>query len=92
MFRKAYNFIPQSTVADVENIGWVRFNERYPQYAVMMQIHDELVVQCRMDEVDNVKAALTECFDIELEANGIKFKIPIEFAITTTRWSEKQDA
>jgi uracil-DNA glycosylase family 4 len=92
MFRKAYNFIPQSTVADVENIGWVTFNERYPQYAVMMQIHDELVVQCRMDEVDKVKAALTECFDIELEANGIKFKIPIEFAITTTRWSEKQDA
>jgi DNA polymerase I-like protein with 3'-5' exonuclease and polymerase domains len=92
MFRKAYNWQAQSTVADVINIAWVRFNERYPQYAVMMQIHDALMVQCRMNEVDRVKEALIECFDIELEANGYKFKIPVEFKLGRERWSEMKDA
>lgn len=92
MFRKAYNWQAQSVVADIENIGWIRFHERYPQWDVMMQIHDALIVQCRLFEVDRVKEALRECFDIQLEANGIKFKIPVEFKIATERWSIMKDA
>jgi uracil-DNA glycosylase family 4 len=92
MFRKAYNWQAQSVVADVINIAWVSFNERYPQYDVMMQIHDALMIQCRICDVDKVKRALAECFDIELEANGYKFKIPVEFKLTETRWSEMRDA
>lgn len=92
VYRKAYNWQAQSVNADYLNVAWARFDERYPQYAVMMQIHDALMIQCRMQEVDRVKEALYKCFDITLEANGIKFKIPIEFKITETRWSEMRDA
>ncbi len=92
MWRKAYNWQCQSLVADIMNLAWVRFDERYPQYEVLMQIHDALMIQTRMCDVDKVKAALHECFDIELESFGVKFKIPIEFKLTEERWSKMKDA
>ena len=88
LFRKGYSFNPQSTVADCTNTAMIRMFKRYPQYAIMLQVHDSLIVQCRPDEVDRAKKALEECFDIPLKASGRVFRIPVDFKTSDKNWGD----
>ena len=82
LFREAYAFIPQSTVADVLNLAMIRFNKILPDVEIMLQIHDAFVIQVsesalRSDWVN----ALMEAFDIEIVIGGRKLKIPVDIKV-----------
>lgn len=65
LFREAYAYIPQSTVADVLHRATRNIYARLPQGAnIVLQVHDALVVQCPTELVEPVTAIIKE----ELEA------------------------
>jgi DNA polymerase I-like protein with 3'-5' exonuclease and polymerase domains len=82
LFREAYAWNPQSTVADLLNFSLIRFvalvESHRERYEPMLQNHDAFLVQCPIDRVDDCIATMREAFDVELEVGGRRFKIPVE--------------
>ena len=79
LFRKAYNYKPQSTVGDIINLALVRLDNSLPIGAeVLMQVHDELVIQCYPKQVPMVAEMLKKEAEIPLLINGEYITIPIE--------------
>jgi DNA polymerase-1 len=68
LFREAYNWICQSTVADLINQALVRLDEL--DYEVLLQVHDELVVQV---------PDLPEDIYLGVEAIRNAMEIPVKF-------------
>jgi DNA polymerase-1 len=84
LFREAYAFIPQSTVADLLNLILVRTYKRMKiggmDAQMVLQVHDSFVVQAKEEDVEKIK-------EIVNESNDIRFGdivIPMKFKVGTT--------
>jgi len=87
LFREAYSYIPQSTVADVLNLAIINLKKSIPNAEIMLQIHDAFVVQCAEGEVNMYADAIKEIFKIPLTINNKTFTIPVEIK-TGKNWDE----
>lgn len=78
--RVAMNMPLQGTASDIIKIAMVNvFNEIKKQNLeskLVLQIHDELIVDCKEDEVDKIKTILKDCM-----TNVISLSIPLPVAI-----------
>lgn len=89
MFKEAYAFIPQSTVADIIN-RWglleVYYNQEiYRPIRLLSQVHDSIVFQISTDYDWAVHARvireLCKSMEKELEFHGRRFSIPAEVTV-----------
>jgi DNA polymerase-1 len=78
VFRTGYACIPQGTVADMVNIGYVRTAKWYP---VVLQVHDSITTQIKPREVEQAMRVMEDSFRIPLNAHGKEFYIPMDFKI-----------
>jgi len=78
VFRTGYACIPQGTVADMVNIGYVRVAKRFP---VVLQVHDSITIQVKPSQVEDGMKVMTDAFNIPLNAHGKEFYIPMDFKI-----------
>ena len=66
----------QGTAADVMKLAMIRVAKRLKeeglQAKLILQVHDELIVECPQEEEETVKALLTE----EMEGAG-EFSVPL---------------
>ena len=81
LFREAYSYIPQATVADVLNLALIRYVGWGLPGEVMLQIHDAFVVQCTPKESDTVISCFKEVFDIPIPIRGEGLVIPVSIKI-----------
>ena len=83
LFRVCYDFIPQSTVADLINQALVTLDELGVQ--CLLQVHDELVVQCNNDpfSIDATVVAVREAMEIPVTFPGVDVPmvIPAEISV-----------
>lgn len=84
MVKEALAFAPQSTIADLLNqIGIVRMQflieKREIDAQLLMQIHDEIVLQCRPDDREEVIKLLEEAFNYTFDVGGKQCKINYEY-------------
>jgi DNA polymerase I-like protein with 3'-5' exonuclease and polymerase domains len=97
MYREAYSRVPQGTVGGLLTLAMIRLQKSFDAQwedsdpskpFVVNQVHDSLEIEC--DESDIMKVALLtkDALDIELSANGQKFKVPAEFAMARSSRSE----
>ncbi len=74
--RVARNMPIQGTAADIIKIAMIRVSDRLEkeglQAKLILQVHDELIVECPEDEAERVKALLTE----EMEG-AVNFSVPM---------------
>ncbi|MEG0900853.1 MAG: DNA polymerase I, partial [Clostridia bacterium] len=74
--RAAMNTPVQGTAADIIKLAMVRVAERLRQGGyraqLILQVHDELVVECPMDEADAVSAVLRDTME-----NVVKLRVPL---------------
>lgn len=81
LFREAYAFVPQSTVGELANIGmvkvWSEVRARKLDAQIMLLVHDNIVIQCRPESVEEMKSILKECMEIPIIINGRSLTIPI---------------
>lgn len=92
LFKQAYAYVPQSTVADVLNLAMIRFNsiqkeKTWHKADVMLQVHDSFVVQCDVGTEGTVIDDIKGAFNIVVSIHNRVFTIPIEIKIGTN-WDE----
>jgi DNA polymerase I-like protein with 3'-5' exonuclease and polymerase domains len=83
IFKEAFSYIPQSTVGDNTGLGILYCEDFRPRW-VIMDGHDSVTLELddREDEILSGLELLTSAFNREFEfPNGVKIKIPIEFAL-----------
>ena len=83
LFRAAYDWICQSTVADIINQALVELDQL--EVEVLLQVHDELVFQCEDDPIvikDTVRK-IKNAMEISLTFPGVDVPlvVPVEIAV-----------
>jgi len=78
LFREAYSYVPQSTVADILNLALIRFNGMLLDEEIMLQVHDAFVVQTYKESVQSTVRRLKEAFNIPVYIGGKTLVIPVE--------------
>jgi DNA polymerase-1 len=86
--RMAMNSPIQGTASDLIKVAMVRLHhelrERGFRAKILLQVHDELVLECPADEVDAVSGLLRETME-----KAIELKVPLLVNVSTgARWSE----
>lgn len=75
--RAAMNTPIQGTAADIMKIAMIktfeRINEEKIDAKLILQIHDELLIECKIEEKDKVKQILKESME-----NAVKLDIPLK--------------
>jgi DNA polymerase I-like protein with 3'-5' exonuclease and polymerase domains len=78
LFKEAYAFLPQSTIADRVNLSFIELTQI--GLDTRLQTHDEIVVNCRKEHliqtVQHVVGSMTAPFQINQHNVGI----PVEIA------------
>ena len=90
LFREAYAYIPQSTVADLINKGFLNFYENVQKKGlakVRLQVHDALYVECKESDREEVTQLLIQAMEIPIVINGFQITIPAE-ANWGNNWNE----
>ena len=90
LFKEAYAFIPQSTVADLINKGFLNFYENVQKKGlakVRLQVHDALYVECKESDREEVTQLLIQAMEIPMVINGFQITIPAE-ANWGNNWNE----
>ena len=86
--RVAMNSPIQGTAADIIKIAMIRVDRRLREEGLksrlVLQIHDELLIETEIDEVDTVKQILHD----EM-SHAAELKVPLEIDVNTgTDWYE----
>jgi len=86
--RVALNMPVQGTAADIIKLAmvnvWKRLKAEGLRAKLILQVHDELIVECPIDEAEKVKTLLTE----EMQ-NAVHFSVPLTAEASTGHtWAE----
>ena len=88
--RSAVSFIAQSTVAEITNRAAIKFQRLAPpDWAVLTNKHDELIVECPEDDAQDCAKLVADCLDADLTTTDGErhFKMTGETKIGK-HWSE----
>jgi len=84
LYRAAIAFIPQSTASDHINRGAVRLEPQLPPRAqILLQIHDELVIQCKIKDQEKVITLIKKELSQPITINGREVVIPVDIGVGT---------
>ena len=93
LWKEAWAYVPQSTVGDLLNIGflefwrWLKHDVRGVPFEVefdtqiMLQIHDSIVVQCPEKHAEYIAGQMKRCLERPLTIHGKTFTIPSDCSI-----------
>ena len=66
----------QGTAADIIKIAMIRVAQKLEESGLdahlLLQVHDELLIEARMEDADKVKEILVECME-----NAVDFSVPL---------------
>ncbi|MCS7213215.1 MAG: DNA polymerase I [Candidatus Calescibacterium sp.] len=88
--RKAVNTPIQGTSADIMKVAminiWNRLKREEPKAKIVMQIHDQIIVECPEDKADSVSKILQEEMRVE---SFFGFSVPLKVKVSIGRnWAE----
>lgn len=79
--RAAMNTPIQGTAADIMKIAMIEVNKKLEEEKLnaklILQIHDELLIECKIEEKEEVKKILKESME-----NAVKLSIPLELEVS----------
>lgn len=78
MDREAQNAPIQGTSADITKWAMIRVEEAIKEYdaKLILQVHDELIVECREDQVDEVTKLMVDAMEEGLSYFGLGLLLP----------------
>ena len=86
--RAAMNTPIQGTAADIMKIAMIKVDERLKQEnldaAIVLQIHDELLIECKIEQKEQVKKVLEECME-----QAVTLDVPLKVELSeANNWYE----
>lgn len=85
LYRKSYNFLPQSECADLTNQCFTHLHRwlkaEHMCSRIMLQEHDSLVCSCLPAEAYDAAVFMRDQLEIELEYDGVGLSVPVEFKV-----------
>ncbi len=86
--RAAMNTPIQGTAADIMKIAMIEVNKKLKEEKLnaklILQIHDELLIECKIEEKEQVKQILKQCME-----KAVKLSIPLEVEVSEAyNWYE----
>lgn len=91
LFRSAYAYIPQSTVGDILNEGYIEFYDKYGKdVETILQLHDAIYHRVKEDEVVDCIHATRECLLRPVEVNRETMTIDVDFKVGDS-WGELKE-
>ena len=86
--RAAMNTPIQGTAADIMKIAMIEVNKKLEEEKLnaklILQIHDELLIECKIEEKEEVKKILKESME-----NAVKLSIPLEVEVSEAdNWND----
>jgi DNA polymerase I-like protein with 3'-5' exonuclease and polymerase domains len=87
--RQAQNFIIQATAADLCKQAMVSLHAALPaEAAIVAMVHDELVIECRQEQAEEVRALTVEM----MSRRPAGFSVPLKVdASIVDRWSDAKE-
>jgi len=91
MFRKAYAWNPQGSVADYIDQGLVRLRQGKPEWMdLLLQVHDEIVVQCPTEKVSETVEVIRKAICVPIIIHNRPLVVPLEFKTGET-WGSMEN-
>lgn len=89
LYRSAYSHYCQSTVADLINLAMIdlEFSTEGPDVEILLQVHDELLSQCPIDDIDAGVEKVRKAMEREIMIEGRPLVIPVEIKVGRN-WAE----
>lgn len=92
LFKEAYSYIPQSTIADHLNMALLDLYQRFKASpgegaCIVMQIHDSLTVQCLDDRTASTVETMDYFMNRPVTIRGQECTIPVDYK-TGKNWEE----
>jgi len=88
--RRAVNTPVQGSAADIMKVAmirvWKKLKERVPDAKIIMQVHDEIIVECREEKADEVQEILESEMKIE-DVFGLTVPLKVKISKGKT-WAE----
>lgn len=84
---EALAFKPQSVVGEVINRAWVQLGERLPEVQVLLQVHDSLVFQVRVDDFLRLRPLIREAMRVVVPYPK-PFEIGVGLSISPCSWGD----
>lgn len=94
LFREAYSFIPQATVADVLNEAWLRFSDKntHPEIRVIGQCHDSILLTVPKELVTDTVSGLRSTFQsVTFKIHNLDRNIPVDISVGPN-WRDQKEA
>ena len=92
-FRSAYSFLPQAIVAHLINRALYMLDRTLPEGAFpVMQVHDEIVVECDDAQVPAVARLLKQHLELEIQIPGVDVPLLIPAEVSFGQnWMDQED-
>ncbi len=90
LFREAYAFRPQSTVADLLNHYLIDLYHNCPHIEPLLQVHDSVLMQLKPEHREEVIEWILEHCNMSLEVGGREMRIPLEISVGPS-WAEMEE-
>lgn len=90
LIRSAVAFVPQSTVGEMTQLGTKNLYEKERKFEPLLNNHDEVLGQCKVEDLLECGRALHKHMTIPLEINGKKLIIPLELK-SGPNWGDLKD-
>lgn len=94
LFRAGYAFVPQSTVGELVCMAirdiYQKLEVEQGVAQILLNVHDEVVVQCKPEDVMRVAKGIKSCMEREIIVNGRPLLIPCDFK-QGLNWGEMKE-
>jgi len=85
LFRSALAFRPQSVVGEILEVAIEDLHEHSNVFEPLLNVHDEVVGQCTLANINLAMKEVKEAMEIPLQINGRELVIPCDFK-TGSNW------
>ena len=79
LFRSALAFRPQSVVGEILEVAIQKIHSTSRIFTPLLNVHDEVVGQCRPEDLTSSMTEVKSALEIPLQINGRELIIPCEF-------------
>ena len=89
LYRSAIAFNPQCTVGRLTQIAQKKILDE--EIDLLMNVHDETIVQCLPNEIKSCGKIMKEAFEIPHMVNGRELTIPCDFKMSSKSWGDMEE-